>query len=745
MELDEEILSDKIDLAILQFKAKNYEKCVSIYTELVSQLRSLSEARVIKTRRYHQLSDRPVYGKLVHPRLCGILDQRAATFEKLNDLLQARQDAQRIISLDPVNCKGYLRLGKIHMKENNKISAYKIYQQGVYVIQKALEQKNFDAPERLWKQLSTQYRDLNRTLKMERSANKSLSRAPSSDASTESPTVSFHFRPIHSSSSRGLQAQLDKMLPLKRVASEPAEPQKRSKSPRDIFQVFPKEVIEIIYTNLPFRDVLKSLLVCRAWYDALTTIPSLYRNNFTLKHRVTSPEYFHGLKLMKKVSNHSFSRSVGKLAVSSAFNLQHLSRILESIISDTSLRISRLHLVDKNLSMELIMQKLEKLEWDYSGLSSVRHLRLGFNSSIYIGTALFEIFPKLESMEILNVDAIPRKSNMSMIPSFSDRYHAFVARSQSIQTQETLKKLLLTNHPLLKRDSQSARPGRKTFDPSPLFLNISFPCLEEWRVTSYDFTNSAATLQAFWRNTPFLTDIYLENNDELSIRKFLFLLASCSPKFRLKRLTLREHHQEGVYNIDEVLPDNLDCLHALSHLDIYGSSISGTGFLKLLTIANKEGRMQSLNIGHSSYIQFKNDSFVSGNTVLKFSQLFRIAPDLHTLQVPELDLDNLSMKLLGEDLAQSYSAIGPRVPLKHLDVSFCNSIDGIGLMNLFGAGSRDPASQLSLETLIIDGLHFNPQTLQLLQRKGHVKTLQNDPFKRKWRNYGFNSFLLETD
>ncbi|GEQ68434.1 hypothetical protein JCM33374_g2102 [Metschnikowia sp. JCM 33374] len=747
MELEEEILSDKIDLAVLQFKAKNYGQCATIYSELVSKLLSLSESRVIKIRRFHGLSDKPVYGKTVHPKLCGILDQRAATYEKLNSQRLALQDAQKIIAVDPVNCKGYLRLGKLHLMDGDRVAAYKIYQQGVFLIQKALEKNNFQVPERLWRQLQMSYRDLNRALKQERASvgSQSGSKVKSPSESTSKPSTA-RAKTISPNYSRGLQGQLDRMLPLKRTTTEPIVPSKRPRSSRDIFNVFPKEVIEIIFALIPFRDVLRAHLVCKTWYETLTSLPRLYQNSFILKHRVTTPEYLHGLKLMKKVSEYSFSRSINLLSVWSTLNTHHLGKIIESVISDGSLKLSRLNLLEKGLSMELIFQKLEKCKWDYSSLSSVRHLRMGINSSLYHGKVLFNIFPDLESLELLCLDSMSRKSNMSLIPSFSDKYHQFVNDANSIKHQTTIKRLVLINHPLLKREHQHMRPGQMSFEPKPPFLGVSFPSLTELKITSHDFSGVAVELQSFLREATSLKEIYLENNDELSLKKFLLLLSSCSPKFKLTRFTLRESHQDGSFNIDEVVADDLECLHGLSHLDIYGSCISSTGLLKFLTIVNKEGRLSSLNIGHSSYVQFKNDNFVTGTAVLKFSQLFELAPNVEVLQVPELNLDNLSMRLLREDLGKSYTGRNGGPKLKHLDLSFCHSIDGIGLMNLFRGSSRDSdLLQMSFETLTLDGMHFNVDTLQLIKKKGYVKSIQNDPFKKKWKSYGINSFVLETD
>lgn len=256
------------------------------------------------------------------------------------------------------------------------------------------------------------------------------------------------------------------------------------------------------------------------------------------------------------------------------------------------------------------------------------------------------------------------------------------------------------------------------------------------KITSYDFTGVVVELQTFLRETPSLAEIYFENNAELSLKKFLLLLALCSPQFKLNKFTLRESNQEGSYNIDEVMADDLGCLHSLSHIDIYGSSITGTGFLKLLNIANKEEQLKSINIGHSSYVQFKNDNFVSGNTVLRFSQIFEIAPRVESLYVPELNLDNLSMRLLRDDLDNTFSGSGAGVRLKNLDLSFCHLIDGIGLINLFRGRPQNDTHlyQTNLETLALDGMHFKQETLALLQKKGYVKNIQNDPFKKKWKS-----------
>ena len=110
---DTSLVDDKINLAILYFKSQNYEKALSTYNVLINQLKNLPRSTIKQIRKSYNLLETPLVGPAIHPKLGSLLDQRAATYEKLNQLASALKDGRELIKLEPIGCKGYLRTGKI--------------------------------------------------------------------------------------------------------------------------------------------------------------------------------------------------------------------------------------------------------------------------------------------------------------------------------------------------------------------------------------------------------------------------------------------------------------------------------------------------------------------------------------------------------------------------------------------------------------------------------------------------------
>lgn len=738
MELAEEILGEKIQLAVLHFQNRNFEKCISLYNEIISQLESYGPSYLVKARRHFELSEKPPTGALIHPKLVSVLDQRAASYEKLDKLDLARKDAERMIALDPISLKGYLRLGKLHLKRKDALRAYKVFQKGVYTIERAIQKLHVEVSGKLFKQLKSQYRELNVKLKEEQ--RKTTIGQP--DSQREALTDA-----VRAQSFSSLQRRLDEMLPLKRSMSTSNAKPKKQKKTFDPISRFPHDIIELIFIFLPFRNLLRCHLVSKEWYYTLTSIPKLYKLNFHLKHRITAPEYFQGLRLMKKVLMFLYSKSVDYIQLWSTYNSTHLSRILENVFSDFTIKLSRLDLMNKDLSMEMLLRTLHKVKWDCASLSSVKHVRLGFNSTPIIEAGIFLMFPNLDTLETFNVANLMRGSNSHLLASFcsSPGYKSFTKEAENLTVMASLERFTAVNNPQLTREKQRVMPGERTFDPSPPFLDIRFPALRELKLVSYDFLNLEPMFGKFLSSCVHLKELYLENNEEMSIRKLLMILRLYEPSFKLDKLTIREKFLERAYSLNEFDGAGFSCLSELSHLDLYGNFISSRGLLKLLKIANTECNLQTLNLGSSSHIYFRNDKFITDRESLKFSEIFDIVPGLQNLYLPELDLDNLSLKLLNQEYCKTIGSNARQ--LKKLDLSFCHLVDGIGLMNLVNAPLSQQtlgASALTFAEVILDGLSFNKETLELLKRKKLIEEVRNDPLKTKWRQYGVNSYIIES-
>lgn len=742
MDLEEEVIQDKLELASLHFKLKNYEKCVSLYSEIEGKLRNFSPVEIARIRKFYNLSPKPIVGLLIHPKLPTVLDCRAAAYEKLQRVELALKDAQKLRKMDPVNCKGYLRTGKLLLKADMVKEAYKCFQEGVYFVEKAKEKHELDISEKLLEQLKSQRRKLNEYLKTQKDGEIAQKKAPSRKVDDDHPISSASIK--LKSFSNGLQRRLDEMVPLKRSKSvSSVYVAKKPKNDSDLVARLPREVIEFIFSFLPTRSLLNCHRVCKEWYATLTTMPSLYKNIFTLKHRVTSLEYFQGLKLLKKVSMFLYSKSVNSVKLWSTLNLINFTKIMESLVMDKTLRLKNLEIISQFLCYELLFKILDKCKWDFEALQTVENLRLGYSSSVPEIHTLFKVFPSLKSFELVIIDQKLRGNNKFLLPLDTTKTEEFISLARKKVVLEKLENLILVNHTGLTKEYQTVGSGSRTYTASPKFLDLQMPNLGKLTMVNFNFTNLEANFGRFLSVSSNLKEIYLENNEELDIKQFLSIVRLYEPKFMLEKLTLREKPRNSPYNMAELDAEGLGCISNLKLLDIYGSSLSNRGLLKLLATANKMMQLQSLNIGNSSFIHFKKDTFATGNDILQFSQILQLVHGVQTLYLNEMDLDNLSMKLLHQDLVKQFGYAN--CPLKKLDISFCHQIDGIGLMNLVNASYSQPGTNTSLkfDELVLDGLSLNKETLKLLQKRELVSTIKNDPMKLKWRQYGATSLVQE--
>ena len=777
--LDEELIDDKMRLAILYFKAADFERALNLYNELVEMVASILAVEAQKIRKHvYNLAEKPIVGACVHPKLGLILDQRAATHEKLDQFSKALEDSRRIVKLEPISCKGYLRVGKLLLKLKQDVEAYKTYQRGVYIIEKVIKEHLVSVPEKLFSQLKTQYKLLNKTLKTKRQ-NKSqelqyLSREDSheldsslrmkfSQGSSNAKGITLSQesgQALRLSSINGFTTALEHMLPLKRTASTsqisaPTTSSKRakrmgsvSKPIADPFQHLPLEIIELIFQNLAFKQLLSCHLVNKLWYYNLTKIPNLYCTRVNLKSNITLSEFTHGIRLVKRVAHKSYSQQIKALKMRSAINASQLQKIIEIIINEPNFSIRSLDMFDKYLSFQLLLNKLSKFSWKLNNLSNLEYLRLGVNSSLRYENIILELFKKLKTLYIVILYSDMSGPNNQILPTTEKYFNRLHEKSvNNSDDYESMLNLTLVNHPKLLPGESQVAPKFETYNPYPIFLDRSFSNLVELSLVSFDFFNRLPLLGEFFCKCKLLTKLMLENNFNFRMLDLFQMLQNYNPSFRLEKLLFREPKIISTTTMNEFSTDDLPQLNSLQLLDVYGSSLTTKGLMKLLRICNKGNKeLTTLVMGNSTYLHFKTDAFQTSNrNLFSFVQMLRIAPNLENLYLNELDIDNQTMKQLNKDI-ESIGYVNCK--LKVLDLSFCNRVEGIGLIDLFKAFpsnikqiNENSGSAFRIRELIIDGIEINIATLRLLQKHNFVSTIKNDPNKKRWRQYGVNTLV----
>ncbi|WPK25420.1 hypothetical protein PUMCH_002733 [Australozyma saopauloensis] len=709
MDLEEEVLDEKSKLAVLHFRSGSYTKAAELFSELVRSMDGYSETYLASARTRYNLSERPIVGSLIHPKLLQVLDQRAATWEKLKDPQRAFRDAKKMISLDPTSCKAYLRLGKLYLKEGKELEAYKTYQRGVFTIERAIEKLGLEVLPKLIAQLKEQYRKLNRELKAKKESSVNVAQ--------------------QIEQKRTQQRRLDEVIPAKRPKKD-TTPQR---NPLDPFQILPFEIVEHIFRQVPGKDLFKCHLVCKGWYTGLTHMPKLYRDSFVLRHRVNAREYFSGLQLMHRIEKNLALPSLRLIRLGATRDVDNLGYILESIITEKTLRIKRLEIVNLDMNIDLLFQKLQKKDFERRGLESIESLKLGINTSIYESKPLLELFPNLQRLEILCLDCKLRGSSYKTLLQSKEYNHLMYTAGQRIESN--ICSLTLVNNPgLIEANQPGVQVGSLTFLASPPLLDVRYPELEEYTLVGYAITPARYGLlfSHLLSASELLRALYFEQVEGLTLHDFLQFICVAKPRCKLKTLTVRNATaDEALIETFNVL--DFGCLSELKCLDIYDSSISNKSLLKLLELANQEGALEHINLGHPEKIALTNDRRSMGGDKLDFSVLLQAVPNLQSLVLCEQDLDNYSMRQFATDLSR---VRGASWSLQYLDLSFCQGIDGVGLMSLLGGNIP------RVKTLVLDGLDINIQTLNYCVKKGLVGEIKCDPQKQKWIQYGVNSRII---
>jgi len=716
MSFDQNLIDDKIDLAILYFKTKDYTNALNTYNDVIARLSSIPISVVKQIRLLRRLAPEPLIGSTVHPQLGSMLDQRAATYEKLNMVDRALKDASRLVQVEPLNCKGYLRKCKILLALGREIEAFKLFQSGIYIIEKVQKEHGIQPLAKLYDLLKLQYSNLNRRLKQKR--------AQSSETT--------------SGVSNGLQRRLNEMLPLKRNLQSSSTNKKIRRSV-DPFEYLPAELISIIFSSLPIKHVLNCHCVSRKWYKTLTTIPQLYEN-FHCKRKVSLTEFKNGGLLMKRIVQNSYRKEIKSMRITETPTLVHLNKILEMIICEPAFAIKSLDICDRFLTFQLILNKFSKFNWKLNNFQNLHTLKLGINSSLRYENLIFCLFKKLTHLQVITY--FPELSgqyndNLPLNDKLFKRYN-----SQTNKRIESMEVLTVINHHKLVQQEMQIAANISSYNPFPLYLDYDFPNLTELKIVSFDFFNRLPMFGEFLLKTPLLKKLTLENNCNFCMMDMLQLLKNYNPGFILEEFGFRDKIVETPLNLNEFTTSDLKHLQSLKTLDLTGSSLTTKGFKKFITLCNKNGNLRKLYIGESSNLYFPMDMFVRNRKIIRLYDILVTLPQLTHLYLNGLELDNYTMKQFWADLQKLTYAN----QLKVLDLSFCTKIDGMGLLQLFGATSTqnrvDPEKQLRLEMLIIDGIEIKKQTLDLLCKHNYVKVVKCNPALKKWKQFGETSWIV---
>ncbi|MCH0630042.1 tetratricopeptide repeat protein [Kocuria palustris] len=668
----------KLELAVIYFHNSRYDKALSIYNELEDAYNALGPMLLKQLR-----ADAKVYNLAsippIHPNLPKVLDQRAATYEKLGNFAKALADARALVAKDPLNCKGYLRLGKLLEKRGDLTGALSTYSQGITKIKSAFKQSKIKPPPKQYQALKENHERLQAMVK----------------------TPAQHGVPE---------------LTGKRTSStsfSTAVPKKTRVLGRDPFNMLPLEIIELIFRQIPLPCVLQCHLVCKRWYSSLIQLPSLYRLDCRLG--VTVPQFERGVQLVKRISSFTRLKEISSVKIKHAANLE---RCLRCMITEPGLFFQNIDISDRQFSLSSWIHLMSKSGWTTHNFKRVTKLSLGLVSLMTYGNILLSIFPNLKRLRVLILRSDMDREALNVITTEK----AF-RRFSMIDQHEKLEELILVNHPKLNREKQSATPGPATYLAVPPFLNHTFANLVELTMANYDFENRLPQLGEFFLKTANLKRLWFENNLSITLLEFFQLLQNYQPSFHLEDLTFRERYIPRATNLVEFTSEDLHQLHDLRRLDVYGSLLTTQGLKKLLRLSGKH--LTTLQIGNCCHVEWPQDIIGQQHHVLRWKTLFKYAPALQRLSVRNSLIDQFTLSMLSQ-LEEPHK-------LEELDLSFCSNVKGVGLLYLL---------QYPVKKLRLIGVDIDSQTLAYMSdRNPHLLEIESDPRATSIFTFGIDSWI----
>lgn len=292
----------------------------------------------------------------------------------------------------------------------------------------------------------------------------------------------------------------------------------------------------------------------------------------------------------------------------------------------------------------------------------------------------------------------------------------------------------------------------KNFPLCRALLRGQFPLLQKLTITGVTFPmNNQDIINFQWLlNFPDLKELWIEDNDNCELSKFLQLLKFSNVWKNLEKLTFRENKLYPIVNLDEDQPVTNDDevpsmlfykenLQNLEKLDLMGTSISGSALTRLCEQEYLDGRkLRSLNIGNCPNIQFPNNHAHTARMILDVNAVLKRLSKLE-----EINLSHLSS--LNDSTMKSFIINVPFLEnLKRLDISHNFEITGISIyefLKKFQMDHDNEAGGQPLAYLNIDGCsQVSHITVNMIRAQNLVTQVDCVYERDVWRKFGINSY-----
>ncbi|ODV94764.1 hypothetical protein PACTADRAFT_34518 [Pachysolen tannophilus NRRL Y-2460] len=740
-----DVLGKAIDLGINHFMQQNYHKALKIFSKAISLAESYDEDEIIKLRKTLKLPQKWSSCKIIHPKLGSLLDHRAATYERLNDLTNSFKDCEKLIELEPFGCKGYLRMSKIFMRQGKQTKAYAVLVKGIKRVNYGIEKYNIPVSGKLLEALRRQKEAIGEDIKKDRIVKQIENKVE--DKLLVVPTK----RKLTTLSDMISDQLTKKQSPAVIYFS------------KDPLEKLPLELIRKIFKYLPFQSISSCVLVSKIWYEIITSFPELFED-IQLKRQISASAFKKLYKILSKSSQNRTFKRINRLKIYP--KRQEEKSILNTLMNFTKLQILNLeiYLSDINLRDLFLMIRESKLaRFNFSNLET---LRLEIPLLLEFEEFFIDLLPKLSVFEIV-ISEITKIKNQSDAKKISDNLKTLKDEEDRKLLYKNLKCLSIVMNP-----SFSTNVKKLPFER--YFLDKKLPNLETLTIAGFNFKNfNQEFVKSFIQNLSNLKHLVLEHNDGLTIQDLILNFSKWKEydyclendikpitkiSSNLQTLYVREPSITSVQHLRLVSPSALIPFKNIVSLDITGSSLSFEALIKILANLNHKGsRFKSLSIGMCQFIVWQSsafDRYTSGGHV-DFAAVLRCCPKLERLSLNQSsNLNDFSLASIGRAYLEAMALQANHEDgkkefiLDRLDLSF-NSISGHGLIELFQINHKMNISLIEsgnnpvfrVNKLIIDGIDFKVETLKLLEKRGYVSEIQCNLTKARWREYGVNSIL----
>lgn len=712
--MDDTIVDKALELGTKYFRNENYNKAKELFRKAVDLARSYDEQNLVTLRERCGLSKysfgSTVNGntKVYHPKYVRLLDNLAATYEKLGELSKALNYAEKMARIEPFNLKCYIRLGKVLQKQGNDREAYAAYKMGLKKSKEAYDQYSMEVPQKFIDTIQNQ-----KNIVKERLTRKDSNKTASSgnDAS-DSTRKRQYINPIEEHNRLSKRKKGLNKIPLAEISA-----------PRlNLICGLPTELIPLIFNEFSSKELMIVTLVCKSWQTRILAQPQLFQkfilNSCTLRQVLKFCDFI--CSLYPSSDDKSLRHSLEVVKYSSRTSAEE-AKSVETLLS----RLQNIH--------------CEKLMLSIPSCTTA-HLASFMASNVELCRSLKElsVIISLRADKPYEIDMLSRCENLKRLEVLIESSVVPIKKRISRTSSFIEPKLIPTWAEKLESFSLNCDQNKvKSF---PFITLVShFPANHLSRLCITGVTFSSDTNQFDWlSNFKFLKEIWFENNKSAKLAALMHLLRDYPLSNLLEKLTFREDRITSKFDMEET-SENYFYYHNLQNLrvlDVMGSSISGLGLARILSYL-RQNKIKKLNMGDCPYIKLQQFPCLNDTSVISPNDLLVAIPNLEELLVPQFGfLGDDTMKLFTEQVRYLEN-------IKRVDLSLNPSITGVSIYELLKALKE--RRTVPLEHINLDGCpSVSHITVNMLKAQGLVKHVDCVYERVVWQRFGINSLKYQS-